>query len=170
MALVKRPAKHGARRETIATRQFIAGATVKAFLAHLMVKPLGPLHTVAERLTCFPGPMAAIRALKPSDMQPQDDRASQHGQITDASVSVLFDPAAAPLTVRADEIRISAFEVQLHLVGPDHLADHPEFWQIEQHLDIMEIHGRVPSFWACDFPEFDKESCGCQESTLILYL
>jgi hypothetical protein len=170
MALFKRPAKHSACRETIATRQFIAGATVKEFLAHLMVQPFGPLHTVAERLTFFPGPMTAIRALKPSDMQPQGDRAIQNGQITDASVSALFDPEAAPLTVRADEISISAFEGQLHLVGPDHLADHPEFWQIEQSLDTMEIHDKVPSCWACDFPAFDKESCGCQESTLTLYL
>jgi hypothetical protein len=71
--------------------------------------------------------------------------------------------------VRADEIRISAFKILLELVGPDHLANYPEFWPIEQHLDTMEIHGRVPSFWACHFLEFGKESCGCQEPILALY-
>jgi hypothetical protein len=37
-------------------------------------------------------------------MQLQGDRTIQNGQIADASVSALFNPATAPLTVRADEI------------------------------------------------------------------
>jgi len=170
MALFECPAKHRAGREPIATGQFIAGATMKEFLAHLMIKPIGPLDRVTERLAFFPGSIVAIRALKASDMQLQGDRAIQDGQIADASVSALFDPGAAPLTVRANEIRISAFKAPFQPVGLDHLVDHPEFWQIEQHLDTMEIHRRIPPFWGCDFPEFDKESCGCQEPTLALYL
>src|SRR5687768_7459323 len=113
MALFKRPAKHRAGRETIAMRQFFARATVKEFLAHLMIKPIGPLDMVTERLTFFPGPVVAIRALKPSDMYLQGDRAIQDGQIADASVPALFDPGAAPLTGRTHEVRISAFQTQL---------------------------------------------------------
>jgi hypothetical protein len=78
-----------------------------------MVKPIGPLDTLTKRLAFFPGSMVAIRALKPSDMHLQGDRAIQDGQVTDASLPALFDPEAAPLTVRTHEVRISAFKTQL---------------------------------------------------------
>ena len=128
MALFKRPAKHRARREAIATRQLMARATVKVFLTHLMVKPLGPLDTLAKRLALLPGPMVAIRALQPSQVQPQGDRAIQDGQIADASLSPLFDPSAAPLTAGADEVSVSALKMQFEVMGPHDLAGHPEFW------------------------------------------
>jgi len=128
MALFKRPAKHRARREAIATRQLMARATVKVFLTHLIVKPLGPLDTLATGLALLPGPMVAIRALKPSQVQPQDDRAIQDRPIADASLSTLFDPSTAPLTAGADEVSVSALKMQCEVVGPHDLAGHPEFW------------------------------------------
>ncbi|MFQ5677131.1 MAG: hypothetical protein ACE5G1_14660, partial [bacterium] len=73
-ALFKRPAKHRALGEAIATGQFAARATMKKFLTHLMVKPLGPFDMGAKRLTFLPRPMVAIRALKSSDVQPQGNR------------------------------------------------------------------------------------------------
>jgi hypothetical protein len=57
---------------------------VQEFLAYLMIKPIGPLDMIAERLTLFPGSKVAIRALKPSHMQLQGDRTIQNGQIADA--------------------------------------------------------------------------------------
>src|SRR3954454_13190288 len=65
MALFKCPAKYRACREAIAARQFMARAPVQVFLTHLMVKPLGPLDALTKRLALLPGPMVAIRALKP---------------------------------------------------------------------------------------------------------
>ena len=147
MALFKRPAKHRAGREAIATRQFMARATVQEFLTHLMVKPLGPLDTVAERLAFLPGPMVAIRALKPSHMQPQGDWAIQDGQIADASVSALFDPSAAPLTAGADEVSVSALKMQFQLVGPDDLAGHPEFWQYQARFRYTQNPCEGSSLW-----------------------
>jgi hypothetical protein len=104
---------------------------MKEFLADLVVKPLRPLDVVAEELTFFPGPMVAIRALKASNLQPQSHRAIQNGQIADASVSAFLDPRTASLTTRADEIRLSAFKLQLQLVWLEDLADHSESWQFE---------------------------------------
>jgi hypothetical protein len=106
----------------------MARATVKVFLTHLMVKPLGPLDALIKRLAVLPGPMVAIRALKPSQVQPQGDRAIQDGQIAEASLSTLFDPSAAPLTAGADEVSVSALKMQFEVVGPHDLAGHPEFW------------------------------------------
>jgi hypothetical protein len=65
---------------------------VQEFLAHLMVKPLGPLDTVAEGLAVFPGPMMAIGAFKPSEMHSQRDWAIQDGQVAETALSALFDP------------------------------------------------------------------------------
>src|SRR5262245_43938179 len=79
MALFKRPAQHRARREARATRQLMARATVQVCLTPLMVKPLGPLDTLAKRLALLPGPLVTIRALQPSQVQPQGDRALQDG-------------------------------------------------------------------------------------------
>ena len=128
MALFKRPAKHRACREAIATRQLMARAPVQVFLTHLMVQPLGPLDALPQRLAVLPGPMVAIRALKPSQVQPQGDRAIQDGHIAEASLSPLFDPSAAPLTAGADEVSVSALKMQFEVVGPHDLAGHPEFW------------------------------------------
>jgi len=93
-----------------------------------MVKPFGPLDALTKRLAVLPGPMVAIRALKPSQVQPQGDRAIQDGQIADASLSTLFDPSAAPLTAGADEVSVSALKMQFEGVRPHDLAGHPEFW------------------------------------------
>jgi hypothetical protein len=101
---------------------------VKVFLTHLMVKPLGPLDALTKRLALLPGPMVAIRALKPSQVQLQGDRAIQDGQIAEASFSALFDPSAAPLTAGTDEVSVSALKMQFEVVGPHDLAGHPEFW------------------------------------------
>jgi hypothetical protein len=150
-AFCKRPAKHGARREAIATRQFWARATVQEFLTHLIVKPFGPFNPVAKRLTFLPGPIVTIRALKASDVQPQGDRPIQDGPIADTSVSALFDPRTIPLTAGTDEVRISAFEVQFQPVGPDNLAGRPEFWQFEQGFDTLEIHEQGSSSWTAGF-------------------
>jgi hypothetical protein len=78
-ALVKRPAKHGARREAIATRQFFARATVKEFLAHLVVETLSPFDTGAKGLAFLPGPVVASPTVKTPQVQPQRDRAFQDG-------------------------------------------------------------------------------------------
>ena len=59
-ALFKGPTKHCASGQAIATGEFLAGATVKKFLTDLIVKPLGPLHPITERLTFLPRPMVAI--------------------------------------------------------------------------------------------------------------
>jgi hypothetical protein len=106
----------------------MARAPVQVFLTHLMVKPLGPLDALTKRLALLPGPMVAIRALKPSQVQPQGDRAIQDGQIAEASLSTLFDPSAAPLTAGADEGSVAALKMQFEVVGPHDLAGHPEFW------------------------------------------
>jgi len=106
----------------------MARAPVQVFLTHLMVKPLGPLDALTKRLAVFPGPMVAIRALKPSQVQPQGDRAIQDGQIAEAALSTLFDPSAAPLTAGADEVSVAALKMQFEGVGLHDLAGHPEFW------------------------------------------
>src|SRR2546428_7392582 len=137
MALFKRPAKHRARREAIATRQFMARATVKVFLTHLMVKPLGPLDALTKRLALLPGPMVAIRALKPSQVQPQGDRAIQDGQIADASLSTLFDPSAAPLTAGADEVSVSALKMPCEVVGPHDLIV-PHYSMSPKSLNLLK--------------------------------
>ena len=128
MALFKCPAKHRACREAIATRQFMARAPVQVFLTHLLVKPLGPLDALTKCLAVLPGPMVASRALKPSQMQPQGDRAIQDGQIAEASLSILFDPSTAPLTAGADEGSVAALQMPFEGVGPHDLAGHAEFW------------------------------------------
>jgi hypothetical protein len=33
--------------------------------------------------------------------------------------------------MRADEVKLSAFKMQLQLAGSEDLADHSEFWQFE---------------------------------------
>jgi hypothetical protein len=43
---------------------------MKEFLTHLVVKPLGPLDSVAKRLTALPGAMVAIQALKAAKVEP----------------------------------------------------------------------------------------------------
>ena len=78
-ALVKHPAQHGARREAIATCQFFARATVKAFLAHWVVETLSPFDTGAKGLTFLPGPVVAIPTVKTPQVQLQRDRAFQDG-------------------------------------------------------------------------------------------
>src|SRR5262245_5076867 len=118
LALRKRPAQHRACREAIATRQFMARATVQVFLTPLLVKPLGPLDALTPCLPLLPGPMVAIRALQPSQGQPQGDRASQDGQIAEASLSPLFDPRAVPLTAGADEVSVAACKRQFEVMGP----------------------------------------------------
>jgi len=65
---------------------------MQEFLAYLLVKPLRPLDALAEGLTFSPGPMMAIGAFKPSDLQSQRDRAIQDRQVAQTSVSALFDP------------------------------------------------------------------------------
>jgi len=125
----------------------MARATVKVFLTHLMVKPLGPLDTLAKRLALLPGPMVAIRALQPSQVQPQGDRAIQDGQIAEASLSTLFDPSAAPLTAGADEGSVSALKMPCEVVGPHDLAGHPEFWEFKPGFDTLKIHASGSSLW-----------------------
>jgi hypothetical protein len=120
---------------------------VKKFLTHWIVKPLGPFHPVAKRFTFLPGPSGTIRALKPSEVQPQSDRSIQDGQVTNTSISALFDPRTTPLAVGTDEGRLSAFEVQFQPMGPDDLAGHPEFGQAEQGFDTLEIHVQGSSVW-----------------------
>ena len=106
--------------------------------------------------------MVAIRALKPSDVQPQSERPIQHGQIADTPFSALFDPSAAPLTAGTNEVRVSAFEVQFHPVGLDDLVGHTEFRQVEHGFDTLEIHEQGSSVRVAGFPVFCQESCSCQ--------
>jgi hypothetical protein len=49
--------------------------------------------------------------------------------------------------VGTDEVRHSAFEVQVQPVGSDNLVDYPEFWQVEQGFDTLKIHEQGSSFW-----------------------
>jgi len=105
-----------------------------------MVKPLGPLDALTKRLAVLPGPMVAICALKPSQVQPQGNRALQDGQIADASLSTLFDPSATPLTAGADEVSVPALKMQFEGVGPHDLAGHPEFWECKPGFDTRKIH------------------------------
>ena len=106
----------------------MARAPVQVCLTHLLVQPLGPLDALTKRLAVLPGPLVASRALKPSQVQPQGDRAIQDGQITEASLSTLFDASAASLTAGADEGSVAALQMQFEVVGPHDLAGHPEFW------------------------------------------
>jgi hypothetical protein len=91
--------------------------------------------------------MVAIRALKPSQVQPQGDRAIQDGQIAEASLSPLFDPSAAPLTAGADEGSVSALKIQFEVMGPHDLAGHPEFWECKPGFDTLKIHASGSSLW-----------------------
>jgi hypothetical protein len=104
---------------------------MQEFLTYLVIKSLGPLNAVAKGFTFFPGSIMAIGALKTPDMQPQGDRAIEDGQIADTPVSALFDPRTAALAVRANEVRFSAFKMQLEFMGLDDLTDDPEFWQFQ---------------------------------------
>jgi hypothetical protein len=72
---LKGPAKHGAFRETIAPGSCATRAAMQVFLPYLRVKSVGPFHPLAEGLAGLPGAMAAIRALKSPQMQPQQNRA-----------------------------------------------------------------------------------------------
>jgi hypothetical protein len=126
-AFFKGPAKDCAGRQAIATCKVLARATVEKFLPHLIVKPLGPFHPVAKRLAFLPWSMVTGRALKTPEMQPQGNWTIQHGQIADTPGSAIFDPSAAPLASRANEVSVSALEMQFQLVGPDDLIGHTEF-------------------------------------------
>src|SRR5215510_7533857 len=100
----KRPAKHGARGETVAMGEFATRAPAQAFLSHAGVETLGPLDLLAEGGTRFPGPLPALGACKTSQMQPQQDGALQDREVTDAPRAALFHARTACPTLRTHEI------------------------------------------------------------------
>jgi hypothetical protein len=97
--------------------------------------------------------MVTGRALKTPDMQPQGDWTIQHGQIADTPGSAIFDPSAAPLAPRTNEVSVSALKMQFQLVGPDDLIGHTEFGQVEQGVDILKIHTSGSSCWVPGFSQ-----------------
>jgi hypothetical protein len=86
---------------------------------------------VAKRLTFLPGAMVTIGAFETPDVQPQGDRTFEHGQITQTPVSAVFDPLTASVAPGANEVRVSALEMQFERVGPDDLVGYTEFWQFK---------------------------------------
>jgi hypothetical protein len=91
--------------------------------------------------------MVTGRALKTPDMQPQGDWTIQQWQIAETPGSAIFDPSAAPLAPRTNEVSVSALKMQFQLVGPDDLIGHTEFGQIEQGVDTLKIHTSGSSCW-----------------------
>jgi len=151
-ALFKRPAKHSALGEAVATGEFFAWTTPQEFLSHLVVEARGPLHTLAEGLTRFPGAVVAISALEPPHMQPQDDGMLQDGQVAEAPRSALLHVGAARLASGTHEVIIAALEMHIELLGAKHLRNHTKFWETEQRFETMEIHAHgflllVVFFW-----------------------
>ena len=120
--------------------ELAARATSQAFLSHSAGEALGPLHLLAEGRTRFPGPMPAIGTLEAPSMQPQPDGMLQDGQVAHASRSALLHPGTARLTSGTPEVIVSAFEMQLQLLGAEHLSDDAEFGETESRCDPMEIH------------------------------
>jgi hypothetical protein len=61
-------------------------------------------------------------------MQPQQNRPFQDGQVAEAPRAALFHTGAARLASGTHDVVVSAFEMQLKLLGAEHLTDDAEFW------------------------------------------
>jgi hypothetical protein len=73
-------------------------------------------------------------------MQPQHDGALQDRQVTDAPRAALFHAGTACPTVGTHDVAVSAFEMQLQLLGAEYLRDDTECWKTEQHFETLEVH------------------------------
>jgi hypothetical protein len=72
--------------------------------------------------------MPALGALKTPQMQPQHDRVLQDGQVAQASRAAFLHTGTACPTVGTHDVVVSAFEMQLKLLGSEYLMDDTEFW------------------------------------------
>src|SRR5262249_1835717 len=61
-------------------------------------------------------------------------------QVTDAPRAALFHAGTACPTVGTHDVAVSAFEMQLQLLGAEYLMDDTEFWKTEQHFETLEVH------------------------------
>jgi hypothetical protein len=136
----KRPAKHRACGEAIATGQFVARTPPQAFRSDLVVEALRPFRPLPEGCTRFPGAMPACGALKTPQMQPQPDGMLQDGQVAEAPWAAFLHAGTACATLGTHNVLVSAFEMHIQLLGAEYLMDDTEFWETEQHFDTLEVH------------------------------
>jgi len=72
--------------------------------------------------------MPALGALKTPQMQPQHDGTLQDRQVAEAPRAAFLHAGTACPTVGTHDVGVSAFEMQLKLLGADNLMDDAEFW------------------------------------------
>ena len=72
--------------------------------------------------------MPALGALKTPQMQPQHDGVLQDGQVAEAPRAAFLHAGTACPTVGTYDVVVSAFEMQLKLLGTEYLMDDAEFW------------------------------------------
>ena len=62
------------------------------------------------------------------------------GKVTEAPRSAFLHSGTACPTLGTHDVGVSAFEMQLQLLGAEYLMDDAEFGETEQHFDTLEVH------------------------------
>jgi hypothetical protein len=105
--------------------------------------------------------MVTLVALKAPQMQPQQDRTLQDGQVAQAPRPALLDSGTTRLASGTHEGGVPSLEMHIQPLWADDLIDDAEFGQTEQRFDTIDIQAQGSSFWV-GFPAFCKASCACQ--------
>jgi hypothetical protein len=91
--------------------------------------------------------MVTLVALKAPQMQPQQDRTLQDGQVAHAPRPALLAVGTARLAVGTHDGGVPSFKMQLQSLWAYDLIDDAKFWQTAQRFDTIDIHAQGSSFW-----------------------